>query len=138
MEEKNLDNVSQSEELANAVQVIKRAILRSQLKAVKAINQEQLALYYGVGRYVSVNTRNKNWGKGAINAISERLSKEMPGLRGFSVPNLRKMRIFYEEWRMLSDNSFVPTNELVENDNYRKVCIFVVTHHKKVGDFYGR
>ena len=32
---------------ANAVQVIKAAILLSQQRALKAINQEQLALYYG-------------------------------------------------------------------------------------------
>ena len=42
---------------ANAVQVIKSAILQSQQRALKAINQEQLALYYGIGRYaVAVGT----------------------------------------------------------------------------------
>lgn len=102
-------------ELTNAVQVIKTAIQQSQLKALKVINQEQLALYYGIGRYVSANTRNKNWGKGAIDTISEQLSKELPGLRGFSAPSLRKMRTFYEEWRMLLDNSFVETNN-IESD----------------------
>lgn len=114
MEQKdNMINIP--DELTNAVQVIKAAIQQSQLKAVRAINQEQLALYYGIGRYVSANTRNKNWGKGAIDTISEQLSKELPGLRGFSAPSLRKMRTFYEEWRILLDNSFVRTNN-VEND----------------------
>jgi hypothetical protein len=47
----------------NAVDVIKTAILQSQTRAVKAVNQEQLALYFGIGRYVSANTRKKNWGK---------------------------------------------------------------------------
>ena len=32
---------------------------------------------------VSANTRNKNCGKGVIEAISEQLQKELPGLRGF-------------------------------------------------------
>ena len=99
--------------LANAVQAIKGAILQSQQRALAAINQEQLALYYGIGRFVSANTRNKNWGKGFIEAISEQLRKELPGLRGFSAASLRKMRTFYEEWRILSDNSFVETNKLV-------------------------
>ena len=97
---------------ANAVLVIKDAILQSQQKALKAVNQEQLALYYGIGRFISGNTRNKNWGKGVIEAISEQLKKELPGLKGFSAPSLRKMRTFYEEWRMLSHNSFVETNKL--------------------------
>ena len=65
---------------ANAVQVIKAAILQSQQRALKAINQEQLALYYGIGRYVSANTRKKNWGKGALAAISEQLRKELPDI----------------------------------------------------------
>jgi predicted nuclease of restriction endonuclease-like (RecB) superfamily len=99
-------------ELANAVQVIKNAILQSQQRALVAINQEQLALYYGIGRYISENTRNGSWGNGILEAISAQLRKELPGLRGFSVPNLRKMRLFYEEWQLLSDISFVPTNEL--------------------------
>lgn len=94
-------------DLTNAVQTIKDAILQGQKRALETINQEQLALYYGIGRYISVNTRDKNWGKGFIEAISEQLRKEMPGLRGFSASSLRKMRAFFEEWRMLSDNSFV-------------------------------
>lgn len=109
-------NNTQYNELVNAVQAIKGAILQSQQRALGVINQEQLALYYGIGRYVSVNTRNKNWGKGFIEAISEQLRKELPGLRGFSAPSLRKMRTFYEEWRMLSDNPFVETNKLVTDE----------------------
>ena len=93
-------------------------------------------MYYGIGRYVSYNTRNKNWGKGVIDSISEQLKKELPGLRGFSAPSMRKMRTFYEEWKCLEvpvdkvsinqqntnsfvptnklDNSFVPTNKLIQ------------------------
>ena len=39
----------------NAVDIIKTAILQSQARAAKAVNQELLALYYGIGRYVSEN-----------------------------------------------------------------------------------
>ena len=107
-------NTTEYAELINAAQAIKGAILQSQQHALAAINQEQLALYYGIGRFVSMNTRNKNWGKGFIEAVSEQLRKELPGLRGFSAASLRKMRTFYEEWQMLSDNSFVETNKLVD------------------------
>lgn len=109
----NIINTTEYTELTNAVHAIKGAILQSQQRALAAINQEQLALYYGIGRFISANTRNKNWGKGFIEAISEQLRKELPGLRGFSAASLRKMRTFYEEWQMLSDNSFVETNKLV-------------------------
>ena len=111
-------NTTEYAELTNAVQAIKGAILQSQQHALAAINQEQLALYYGIGRFVSMNTRNKNWGKGFIEAVSEQLRKELPGLRGFSAASLRKMRTFYEEWQMLSDNSFVETNKLVDIESH--------------------
>ena len=113
----NNEMVPSREKLANAVQVIKDAILQSQQRALGAVNQEQLALYYGVGRYISANTRTKNWGKGFVEGISEQLRKELPGLRGFSAPSLRKMRTFYEEWRLLSDDSFVETNKLPNDDS---------------------
>lgn len=96
----------------DAVQQIKLAILRSQAKALAGVNQEQLALYYGIGRYISQNTRQGVWGKDAIATISRQLSAEMPGLRGFSATNLRLMRIFYEEWQSLEADSSVTTDEL--------------------------
>ena len=83
---------------AEAVKVIKDAILRSQYRAASSANKEQLSLYYGIGRYVSQNSRDGFWGKGAIEAISQQLQKELPGLRGFSATNIKYMRSFYEEW----------------------------------------
>lgn len=100
-----------------AVQQIKTAILRSQAKALSGVNQEQLALYYGIGRYVSYNTREGFWGKGAIATISAQLRAELPGIRGFSESNIKSMRTFYEEWRDLEANSPVATGELQLADN---------------------
>ena len=57
-----------------------------------------LSLYYGIGRYISANSREGFWGTGAIRTISERLRKELPGLKGFSESSLKNMRMFYEEW----------------------------------------
>lgn len=80
------------------VQVIKEAILSSQYRAVSSVNREQLSLYYGIGKYVSKNSRNGFWGKGAIETISQQLQRELPGLRGFSAANIKFMRQFYETW----------------------------------------
>ena len=95
-----------------ATEQIKEAILSSQYKAAKQVNAVQLSLYYGVGRYVSQNTRKGVWGTGAIKAISEQLHKELPGLRGFSERNIKNMRAFYEAWQELDINSAVATAEL--------------------------
>lgn len=68
----------------NDIVIIKNAILTSQHKVVKSANAEQLSLYYGIGRYISVRTRKKIWGTNAIEIISEQLQKQLPGLRGYS------------------------------------------------------
>ena len=105
MENKNLIPLSQ------AVETIKTAILQGQHEALKGANRVQLAVYYGIGKYLSKNTRNFAYGTGALKAISQQLRKEMPGLRGFSETNLKNMRLFYEQWTILDANSSVATDE---------------------------
>ena len=97
-----------------AVKLIKTAILQSQYEAAHSVNEKQLMLYYGIGKYISMNSRKGFWGKGAIDAISERLDKELPGLKGFSARSLRYMRTFYEEW------SYIDKYELAIDDSEEK------------------
>lgn len=99
-----------------AVQAIKQAILESQLRAARHVNEEQLALYFGIGKYISDNTREGQWGKGAIENISRQLSIELPGLKGFSAANLKFMRLFFESWSDMLLKSSAMANEL-EVDN---------------------
>lgn len=49
-----------------AVDTIKSAIFKSQLSALKKVNADQLSLYYGIGKYVSENSRKGFWGTGAL------------------------------------------------------------------------
>lgn len=95
-----------------AVQTIKDAILRSQYQAAKLVNREMLSLYYGIGRYVSANSRKGFWGTNAIDTISERLRKELPGLKGFSGTSIKKMRQFYEQWEPVINKSTVAAVDL--------------------------
>jgi len=95
-----------------AIKAIKTAILKSRYRAVALANQELLSLYYGIGKYVSENSRNGVWGTSAIETISERLQQELPGLRGFSAGNIKKMRIFYEQWYESLENRALPAHDL--------------------------
>ena len=105
--------MSEKQNYDEAVKAIKTAILQSQYDAARTVNEKQLMLYYGIGKYISLNSRNGFWGKGAIDAISEQLDKELPGLRGFTSRNLRYMRTFYEEWKML--DTVERSEEIAEN-----------------------
>jgi predicted nuclease of restriction endonuclease-like (RecB) superfamily len=101
--------------IREAVQQIKAAVLRSQARSVQYINQEQLSLYFGIGRYVSEHSRNGFWGTGAIDNISKQLKSELPGLRGFSSENIKLMRRFYETWKDIEPNSVVGTTEIADD-----------------------
>ena len=116
-------NNSQIQTITSAVSIIKAAILKSQARAAQSVNQEMLALYYGIGRYISLNTRENKWGTGDVKAISRQLSYELPGLRGFSETSLKKMRQFYEQWQILenrppmANDSQTAGNEIVVEGN---------------------
>ena len=105
--------MGEKQNYGEAVKAIKTAILQSQYDAARTVNEKQLMLYYGIGKYISLNSRSGFWGKGAIDAISEQLDKELPGLRGFTSRNLRYMRTFYEEWKML--DSVGQNEKIAEN-----------------------
>lgn len=111
-----------NKELMTAVKAIKTAILESQYRAAKGVNIEQLSLYFGIGRYVSQHSRKSFWGTGAIEQISERLQKELPGLRGFSARSIKKMRTFYEEWQPALNSAAVAaklpliSNEILDSE----------------------
>jgi hypothetical protein len=101
---------------------LKGAILQSQLRAAKAANTEMLSLYYAIGKYISYHTRNDAWGTNAIEVISNNLQKSLPGLRGFSPGNMRKMRQFYEHWSNLTKCS-PSASELQRADNEEDISI---------------
>lgn len=111
----------------SAVAVIKAAILKSQARAAQAVNQELLALYYGIGRYISHNSRKGTWGTNAIKTISNQLKHELPGLRGFSETSLKKMRLFYEQWQILEIRP--PMADGLDINDF--LCISF-THHDEI------
>ena len=107
-----MESIEKSTELRQAVADIKTAILQGQYEAAKGVTRIQLAVYFGIGKYISQHTRKGVWGTGALDAISEQLRRELPGLRGYSPSSMKNMRKFYENWIMLDANSLVATDEL--------------------------
>lgn len=82
-----------------AVKYIKEAIMQTRYRVMHNANREALALYYSVGGYLMSSVEQAQWGDKVVEAISEQLQQELPGLRGFSKANIKKMRIFYDKWK---------------------------------------
>lgn len=109
---------------AQAVKAIKQAIVVCRYRAARQMNGEVLGLYYSIGKYISEQSRNAQWGTGAIRTISEQLQQEIPGLRGFSEGNMRKMRLFYEAWQPVFESHvpeafIVPVASTIELMDFR-------------------
>ena len=132
-----------------AVQEIKNAILQSRYRAAANANTEMLNLYYGVGSYISANTRSGKWGTGAIESISSQLQGEIPSLHGFSPSNMKNMRIFFEQWSpefeqnrqlltadLKRENEFALIRQLptTEFDEVKEAAFYRVgfTHHREI------
>lgn len=118
-----MENIKEVSNIYNqAAEVIKSAILQGQFEALKGVNRIQLATYYWIGKYVSQHTRKGFWGTGALERISERIYKLLPGLRGYSAENLKKMRQFYEAWRIF-DYEQDERNEQKAPSDYSVIAI---------------
>ena len=98
-------------DFAVAVKDIKLAILQSRARAAHVSNVEALKLYFYVGGYISMKTRTAKWGSGAIDALSNRLQVELPGLRGFSASGIKRMRLLFEAWKEAFEIRPLPMDE---------------------------
>ena len=142
----NENTVAIPSDFSSAVKDIKLAILQARACAARVANSEALKLYFFVGGYISKKTRSAKWGSGTIDALSNRLQVELPGLRGFSVSSIKFMRLWYEAWadwfeiRYLASNEiaytiepirYLPSNELKE-DAVKAFASIGFTHHREV------
>ncbi|MGV3596066.1 MAG: PDDEXK nuclease domain-containing protein [Sediminibacterium sp.] len=85
----------------NFIKDIKQQIIQSRYNAARLVNKEQLVLYFSTGKALSTKVKSEKWGESVLQRIAEDLQKQLPGLRGFSHRNLKKMRQFYEAYQYL-------------------------------------
>jgi hypothetical protein len=65
-------------------------------RAYQAVNAELVSLYWQLGEYISRKIANAEWGDGVVEELAASLARRFPGLRGFTRPNLFRMRQFHE------------------------------------------
>jgi len=81
------------------IKALKSAILQSRYRAASLVNKELLNLYFAVGKFISNKIEEEKWGAKVIENLSADLQLELPGLRGFSATNMKRMRLFFEAWQ---------------------------------------
>lgn len=94
----------------NIICELKEAILKSRYQAARLVNKELVSLYFEIGKKISLTAKKEAWGSKVLEQISTELQNELPGLRGFSSGNLKKMRVFAEFWtKHLNNGSAMPS-----------------------------
>jgi predicted nuclease of restriction endonuclease-like (RecB) superfamily len=78
---------------------ITQLIASARQRAVQAVNTALIELYWQVGSIISRKIEQAEWGDGVVAQLAEHLARTQPGLRGFTRPNLFRMRQFYETYR---------------------------------------
>jgi predicted nuclease of restriction endonuclease-like (RecB) superfamily len=83
------------QDYARTLEQIKKRIRAAQYDALKAVNREQIALYWDIGRIIVDRQREPSWGKAVVERLAADLRREFPGVSGFSASNLWRMRGFF-------------------------------------------
>lgn len=68
-------------------------------RAYQAVNHSLIELYWQVGAYISGKLAAAEWGDGVVDQLARHLAHTQPGLKGFTRPNLFRMRQFYEAYQ---------------------------------------
>ena len=99
------------------IQSIKKQIVQSRYAAARLANREQLMLYFKTGLMISEKIKAQKWGAKVLEQISADLQKELPGLKGFSAGNLKKIRIFAEAYSAHLTIGSTPSNQIRQTDS---------------------
>ena len=85
----------QKPDFAEVVQLIEAA----RKHAYQAVNTTLIELYWHVGAIISSKLQAAEWGDGVVDELARHLALTQPNLKGFTRPNLFRMRQFYETYR---------------------------------------
>ncbi len=80
---------------------IKSRIQGGQARATLAANRELLLLYWDIGRLIVARQDQEGWGAAVIPRLARDLASELPGVKGFSERNLKRMIRFFREYPTL-------------------------------------
>lgn len=78
---------------------IKGKVHRSQYQALRQVNNALIGLYWEIGQEIVEKQQQYKWGKSIVERLAIDLQNEFPGMQGWSVANLWRMRKFYLTYR---------------------------------------
>ena len=98
------------------ITAVSKRFRQSQLKAAVKVNDEMLRFYWGLGRDISLLSKEADYGSNFYKTISGDLKDVFPDIKSFSPTNLKYMRYFYEMYpavgirQQTADELVIPEN----------------------------
>lgn len=83
--------------------VIVQLIDLARQRAFQAVNTALIDLYWKIGEHISAKIQAAEWGDAVVDRLAAHIARAHPGLRGFTRPNLFRMRQFYEGYASASE-----------------------------------
>lgn len=68
-------------------------------RGYQAVNTVLIEHYWELGEYISRKIASAEWGDGVVKELAADLARRYPGARGYTRPNLFRMRQLYEAYR---------------------------------------
>ena len=98
------------------ITAVSKRFRQSQLKAAVKVNGEMLRFYWGLGRDISLLSKEAGYGSNFYKTISGDLKDVFPDIKSFSPTNLKYMRYFYEMYPAIGIRQQT-TDELAISEN---------------------
>ena len=77
---------------------IKQRVLIAQQRAIYAVNEEMLRMYWDVGEMLQQSQDADGWGKKTLQRLAVDLKNDYSEIKGFSVRNMQCMIQFFNEY----------------------------------------
>ena len=81
-------------EYKKLIQQLKERVVSARMRAMLAVNAEQIKLYWEIGKGIVERQKHSDWGSKLVEQLSLDLTNAFPDMRGLSTTNLKRMRQF--------------------------------------------
>ena len=96
----NMKEIVEKNEFIKTIDSIKQDVINTRNKIMYNANRELINMYFRMGKNISENVK---YGNNFISILSKSLKLEFTNSTGFSERNLRRMKAFYEQYKVFSN-----------------------------------
>ena len=82
----------------NQFEKILELIKSTRQRVLKTINTELIDLNWNIGKFISENCTQNNWGESTVEKMSKFIIEQEPDIKGFSPQNLWRMKQFFDTY----------------------------------------